>query len=140
MGRILAIDYGSKRTGLAVTDPDRIIATPLTTVASYQVMDYLRDYLAAQSVERFVVGYPLHADGTPTDATPLVDEFILSLRRAFPQVTVETFDESFTSKRAQESMVTAGTRKKNRQKRSNLDVISATLILQSYLEDLNLSP
>ena len=106
------IDYGSKRTGLAVTDPECIIATPLATVASYQVMDYLRDYLATQSVDRFVVGYPLHADGTPTDATPLVDEFIASLKQKFSKVIVETLDESFTSKRAQESMVIAGTRKK----------------------------
>jgi len=139
MGRILAIDYGAKRTGLAVTDPQCIIASPLTMVATFKLMDYLKSYLSEEKVDRVVVGYPTHEDGSATHATPLVETFIADLKGQFPKLVVDTHDERYTSKMAQKSMITAGTRKKNRQKKSNLDVISATLILQSYLEDLNLS-
>lgn len=139
MGRILAIDYGAKRTGLAVTDPQCIIASPLTTVATFKLMDYLKNYLQEEEVDRVVVGDPKQKDGSPTHATPLVEAFITTLKEQFPKLEVDTHDERYTSKMAQKSMLAAGTSKKNRQKKSNLDVISATLILQSYLEDLNLS-
>ena len=140
MGRILAVDYGARRTGLAVTDPQCIIASPLTTVATHELMHYLKEYISEHSVDRFVVGYPQKEDGSATHATPLVESFMLDLKKEFPQITIDTQDEYYTSKSAQQSMIEAGTRKKKRQKKSNLDVISATLILQSYLEGLNLTP
>lgn len=140
MSRILAIDYGSRRVGLAVTDPQQIIASPLDTVSAKDLMPYLKRYLTREQVERIVVGYPLKEDGTPTHATPLVDHLLQQLKQTFPGLRIYTHDERFTSKLARRSLVASGAKKKSRQKKENLDKISATLILQSFLEDITLSP
>ncbi len=139
MSRILAIDYGSKRVGLAVTDLEQLIATPLDTVPNQALMPFLSDYFAREPVTKIVVGYPLRHDGSPTHATNLVEELLIKLEEHFPDKSITTIDEAFTSKKARESLVIAGTKKKNRQKKSNLDQISATLILQAFLEDLTLN-
>ncbi len=137
MGRILAIDYGGKRTGLAVTDPNRIIATALTTVESKDVISFLKNYLAKEQVDCFVVGEPKRLDGKPTDATNLVLGFIESLKKVFPAIPVMKVDERFTSKMAAQTLFAGNYKKKDRQQKENLDKISATLILQSYLQQSN---
>ncbi len=133
MGRILAIDYGSKRVGIAVTDPEQIVANGLTTVHSKDLMDYLKDYLSREKVQTIVVGYPTNLDGTETHATPLVKGVIRKLKKQFPSQIITTLDESFTSKMATNAMVQGGMKKKKRQDKGVVDKISATLILQSYL-------
>lgn len=132
--RILAIDYGTKRTGLAVTDPARIIASALDTVPTAELMAYLRKYTAKEAVEGFVVGLPCNLDGTPTDATPHVVRFVAELRKTFPKHWVETTDERFTSTLAQRTMLQSGIGKKARRDKGTLDRISATLILQGWME------
>jgi putative holliday junction resolvase len=134
MPRILAIDYGSKRVGLAVTDPLQIIATALDTVHSKDVIDYLKKYLQNEEVEAFVVGKPSNMEGKPTDATPLVEAFVNLLKKQFPEKPIHLHDERFTSKMALASMIAGGTKKKDRQNKSNIDKVSAVIILQSYLE------
>lgn len=136
MARILAIDYGGKRTGLAVTDPLQIIASALDTVESGQVLSFLKNYVAKEPVECFVVGEPKNLDGTPTHATPLVEAFIASLQKNFPAVPVKRWDERFTSKIALQTMVAGNFKKTDRSKKENLDKISATLILQGYLQSI----
>lgn len=131
--RILAIDYGTKRTGLAVTDPARIIASALDTVPTAELMNYLRKYTAKEAVEGFVVGLPCNLDGTPTDATPHVVRFVAELRKAFPAQWVETTDERFTSTMAQRTMLQSGIGKKARRDKGTLDRISATIILQGWM-------
>ena len=133
MARIVGIDYGSKRVGIAVTDPLQIVANALTTVHSKDALDYLADYCKQEPVEKIIVGYPTNADGTDTHATPLVKGFVRKLRKQFPDTTVETWDESYTSKLAVDAMLQGGMKKKKRQDKSMVDKISATLILQSYL-------
>lgn len=132
--RILAIDYGTKRTGLAVTDPAGIIASALDTVPTAELMAYLRKYTAREAVEGFVVGLPCNLDGSPTDATPHVARFVAELRRAFPKHWVETTDERFTSTLAQRTMHQGGVGKKARRDKGALDRISATIILQGWME------
>lgn len=134
MGRILAIDYGEKRVGLAVTDPLKIIAAALDTVNRKQVLEYLESYVASEAVERFIVGMPTRLNGEATDATRGVEQFAGQLRKRFPAIPIEFEDERFTSQMALKSMVEAGVKKKNRRKKENIDKVSATLILQSYLE------
>jgi putative holliday junction resolvase len=134
MPRILAIDYGSKRVGLAVTDPLQIIATALDTVHSKDVIDYLKKYLQTEDVEAFVVGKPSNMQGNPTDASPLVEAFVNLLKKQFPEKPIHLQDERFTSKMALASMIASGTKKKDRQNKSNIDKVSAVIILQSYLE------
>lgn len=136
MARILAIDYGGKRTGLAVTDPLQIIASALDTVESKEVIAYLKKYLFTEQVECFVVGEPKNLDGTDTHGTPLVEAFIKSLEKNFPNIPVKRWDERFTSKMALQAMVQGGFKKKDRRKKENLDQISATLILQEYLQSI----
>ncbi len=140
MSRILAVDYGSRRVGLAVTDPQQIIASPLQTIATRELMPFLKKYLLEENVKQVVVGYPLKDDGSPTDATPLIEAFLKKLSFEFPKLRIHTQDESYTSRMAVRSMIVSGVKKKNRKKKSNLDKISATLILQSFLEDITLSP
>lgn len=134
--RILAIDFGSKRVGLAVTDPLQIIATPLDAVESKKAIEYLKKYVTKEPVECFVIGAPLNLDGTPTHATPLVENFIRQLGKAFPTIPVKKMDESFTSKIAAHALAEGNFKKKDRRKKGNLDKISATLILQHYLESV----
>lgn len=135
MARIMAIDYGKKRVGLAVTDPLQIIATGLTTVAEKEAMAYIKDYVKKEPVEKLVVGYPTNWDNSPTHATGLVEQFIKKLEKAFPSIPVVQEDERNTSKMAAQSMVQSGVRKKQRQQKENLDQISATIILQSYMQN-----
>ncbi len=133
MPRILSIDYGLKRVGLAVTDPMQIIASALETVPEKEIMSYLKSYTEKEEVELFVLGYPTRSDGSDTHATPHVREFKKRLEKLFTQIPVQLEDESYTSKRAMEAMVQAGVKKKDRRKKENLDKLSAVIILQSYM-------
>lgn len=137
MARILAIDYGSKRVGFAVTDPLQIIATPLVTVEARKAMDFIRHYVSTEVVECFVIGYPLRLDGSPAHATPLVEQFITSLARKFPGIPVKKVDETFTSQMAARALASGNFKKKDRRKKENLDKISAALILQQYLQSIH---
>ncbi len=134
MGRILAIDYGKKRCGLAVTDPLRMIANPLETVGSDQLMEYVKNYLASETVDIIVFGMPTDLQNNDTHVTQDVRNLIMTYRKMFPGVRIESIDERFTSKIAFDSMLASGLNKKKRAEKSRLDKISATLILQSYLE------
>ncbi|HBF88866.1 MAG TPA: Holliday junction resolvase RuvX [Bacteroidales bacterium] len=133
MGRILAVDYGNKRIGLAVTDPLKIIATGLTTVHSKDIWDFLSSYFMREKVDAVVVGFPKHLDNTATDATPHVVGFVNKLKKLYPSLEVHTLDERYTSKMAVQSMVESGMKKKNRQNKELIDEISATIILQNYM-------
>lgn len=137
--RIMAFDYGTKRIGIAVTDPLQIIANALTTVHPEHIWTFLTDYLQQESVSTFVVGMPRQLDGTPSQSAPHVVGFVRKLRRTYPHIPVETIDERFTSKMASASILAAGARKKQRQDKALVDTVSATLILQSYLEMRELS-
>lgn len=134
MARILAIDYGAKRTGLAITDPLQIIATPLEAVLTTKLFDHLKDYFKKEEVETVVIGWPTQDDGSDTNNTPLVRQFIDSFKKSFPGIPIEIQDEWGTSKEAQRSMIAGGVRKMNRRDKFMVDKVSATLILQSYLE------
>lgn len=134
MGRILAIDYGTKRVGLAVTDPLQIIASPLETVHSKDVIIYLKEYDRNEGIEAFVLGMPKRLDNTDTNATPHVKQFEKLLRKNFPEKAVYLQDERFTSKMALDAMISGGSKKKDRKEKGNIDKISAAIILQSYLE------
>lgn len=134
MPRVIAIDHGLKRTGLAVTDPLRIIATALDTVPTPELFTFLKAYVAREQVDGFVVGLPKNLDGRPTDATPHVQEFIGHLRRAFPTQWVETLDERFTSRMAQQTLLASGKGRMARRDKGQLDRISATILLQGWLE------
>ncbi len=134
MGRIMGIDFGLKRIGLAVTDPEQIIASGLTTVDRNEIIAYLNNYVRRESVELFVIGDPANLDGSATDATKLVRNFVKQLGNEFPSIPVKTVDEAFTSKMAIDTMVEAGIGKKKRRDKKLKDKISATIILQSYLE------
>ncbi|WP_341226387.1 Holliday junction resolvase RuvX [uncultured Arcticibacterium sp.] len=133
MGRILAIDYGGKRTGLAVTDPLQIIATALETIPSSELIPYLKKYVNAEQVDAFVIGEPKNLDGSDTDASSLVKNFLVKLNIEFPQIPVHLIDERFTSKMAVQSMIASGTSKKDRRVKGNIDKISATIILQDFM-------
>jgi putative Holliday junction resolvase len=137
MGRIVAIDYGSKRVGLAVTDPLQIIATALDTVHSKDVIVYLKAYEAKEGIDVFVVGMPKRLDNTETNATPLVKAFVKNLQKNFLSTPVHLHDERFTSSMALQTMIDGGMKKKDRQVKGNVDKISATIILQSFLEQKN---
>ena len=134
MGRIMAIDYGIKRTGLAVTDELQLIATPLTTVDSPKLADYLTDYCRREQVERFVVGEAKHMDNTPSESARYIEPFVASLGQLFPDIPVSRIDERFTSKIAFQSMIDGGLRKKQRQNKGLIDTVSAVLILQNFMQ------
>ncbi|MBV7531919.1 Holliday junction resolvase RuvX [Chitinophaga sp. sic0106] len=136
MPRIMAIDYGKKRTGLAVTDPLKLIASGLTTVGTHELIPYLKKYFAAEAVEQIVIGEPKNLDGNATDATALVTECIRILKKNFPDLPIVKIDERFTSKMAFQSMIDSGLKKKDRQNKALVDEISATIILQEYLQRL----
>jgi putative holliday junction resolvase len=135
--RILCIDYGKKRTGIAVTDPLQIIATGLTTVETQQLLPFLKDYFQREPVELVLVGFPLNWDDTATHATPLVENFLRSMKKHFPAMPVKTVDERYTSKLAVQSMVESGMKKKDRRNKSLVDEIAATIMLQEYLRSTN---
>jgi len=135
----MAIDYGTRRVGIAVTDPLQIIATPVTTITPDKLIGFIKEFVIKQSLDEIVVGYPLREDGSFTHITAKVEQLIEQLKKKFPAVRLVKHDERYTSKMAVQSMVTGGTKKKERQKKANLDKISATLILQSYMEEKDLS-
>ncbi len=134
MGRILAVDYGMKRTGLAVTDPLRIIATALDTVETTGLIDYLKKYFQKEVVDEVVIGMPRQLNNTDSATAPAVRKFIELFKTAFPSVPIQTIDERFTSSIAQRAMIDGGMKKKDRQVKGNVDKISAVLILQSFME------
>ena len=134
MARVLAIDYGAKRTGLAVTDPLGMIASPLDTVRSHDLFDFLKEYFLKEDVSEVVIGMPKNTDGMPTNATPLVEAAVNRFRKLFPDKKLFLHDERFTSKMAMDAMIAGGMKKKDRQNKGNIDKVSAAIILQSYLE------
>lgn len=127
------MDYGKKRTGIAVTDPLKIIATGLETVDTNELIGYLKKYMATEPVEKVIIGYPLNFDDTPTDATPLVDKFVGKFQHVFPLLPIEKVDERMTSKMASRSIAAMGLKKKDRQKKELIDTVSAVIMLQEYL-------
>ncbi|MDY2588079.1 Holliday junction resolvase RuvX [Winogradskyella aquimaris] len=133
MGRILAIDYGTKRTGLAVTDPMQIIASGLTTVDTKELIQYLKTYVTTEEVEKFVVGEPKQMDNTASESEVHIQKFLEKLSKEFTNIPIVRVDERFTSKMAFQTMIDSGLKKKQRQNKALVDEISATLILQSYL-------
>ncbi len=133
MARILSIDYGKKRTGLAVTDPLQIIAGGLATVATSELFEYLQAYIAREEVERIVIGEPRQPNGQPSENLPRVQQFVNRWRKAMPQIPIEFYDERFTSVLAHQAMLDGGLRKKARQDKALVDEISATIILQDYM-------
>lgn len=134
MARVLAIDYGAKRTGLAVTDPLGMIASPMETVRSHDLFEFLKEYFQKEDVSEVVIGMPKNTDGTPTNATPLVEAAVNRFRKLFPDKKLFLHDERFTSKMAMDAMIAGGMKKKDRQNKGNVDKVSAAIILQSYLE------
>ncbi|MBR1503429.1 MAG: Holliday junction resolvase RuvX [Prevotella sp.] len=134
MARILSIDYGKKRTGLAVTDPLQIIAGGLATVSSSELFDWLKGYLAKETVERIIIGEPKQPNGQPSENLGRVQQFVARWRKAVPEVPIEYYDERFTSVLAHQAMLDGGLKKKARQNKGLVDEISATIILQDYLE------
>jgi putative Holliday junction resolvase len=133
MARILAIDYGKKRTGLAVTDPLKIIATGLTTVDTEKLVWFLKDYFAKEPVELILLGYPKQLDGSDNDITPKVEKFFSQLQKLFPDIPSKLIDERFTSKMAFQTMIDSGLNKKDRQNKALVDEVSATILLQGYI-------
>jgi putative holliday junction resolvase len=138
MSRIIAIDFGHKRVGLAVTDPMQIIATSLETISPKELLPYLHKYFKNELVETIVLGMPTRLDGTDTTITRFVKGLTLQLKKAFPDIHVVNHDERFTSAIALKSMIASGTSKKERRIKGNLDKVSATIILQSYMESIDL--
>jgi len=127
---------GRKRIGLAVSDPGKIIANGLETIPTMNVWDFLRDYMKKETVELFVVGYPKQMNNTPSESMKYVDSFVQKLKKTYPHIDVRLVDERFTSKMAKQSMIEGGVKKKDRQNKALVDKISATLILQSYLDQV----
>jgi putative holliday junction resolvase len=134
MPRILSIDFGLKRTGIAVTDPLQIIATGLTTVDSKKLVAFLQDYFKQEQVERMIIGDPKNLDDSDTHATPLVEKIIGVLEKHFPHIPIERVDERYTSKMAKQSMIDSGMKKKDRRNKALVDEISATILLQEYMD------
>ena len=134
MARLLAIDFGTKRTGIAITDEMQIIASGLTTVSTKDLISFLKDYFAKEDVELIVIGEPKQKDGTHSDVEVCIKNFIIKLVKAFPMLRIERMDERFTSKIALKTMIESGLSKKKRQNKSLVDEISATIILQDYLK------
>ena len=134
MDRIVGIDYGRKRVGVAVSDPLGIFASALETVHSAKIIEYLRNYSQNERIVRFVVGYPINMDGAPSEAAKDVDVFLKQLKKAFPDVPVTLEDERFTSVLAHRAMIDGGMKKQDRQKKESVDKISAAIILQSYMD------
>ena len=133
MARILSIDYGKKRTGIAVTDPLQIIAGGLATVSTSELFDWLKTYLSKEPVERIVIGEPRQPNGQPSENLDRVQQFVNRWRKSFPDVPIELYDERFTSVLAHQAMLEGGLRKKARQDKALVDEISATIILEDYL-------
>ena len=138
LARILSIDYGKKRTGIAVTDPLQIIAGGLATVSTSELFDWLKAYLAKETVERIIIGEPRQPNGQPSENMARVEQFVNRWRKAMPQIPIEYYDERFTSVLAHQAMLEGGLRKKARQDKALVDEISATIILQDYMRSRKL--
>jgi putative holliday junction resolvase len=136
MGRILALDYGKKRTGIAVTDPLRIIATALETVASHEIFEFLKKYTTTEKVDCFVVGLPLQTNGKPSESTKFVEPFVRKLATLFPEIPIHRMDERYTTVMAHQIILASGINKKARQDKTLADKVSATIILQSYMQTI----
>jgi putative Holliday junction resolvase len=134
MPRILSIDYGGKRTGIAVTDPLQIIATGLRTVETKELMAFLKNYFVQEQVELVIIGMPVNWDDSDTHATPLVKKFIAAFQKNFPSIPIKEVDERFTSKLATQAMIEMGMKKKQRRNKAMVDEIAATIMLQEYLQ------
>ena len=130
----MAIDYGKKRVGVAVTDPLKIIATKLTTVPSHLFFDFLKEYFAKEQVEKVIIGYPLQMNNEASEAVLYINPFLRRFQKVFPEMPIEQVDERFTSKMAFQTMIDAGVKKMDRRNKGTIDAVSATIILQSYLE------
>lgn len=135
MGRILAIDYGQKRVGLAVTDPLQITANGLDTVGVHEIFNFLKKYIENEPVDKIVIGYPLQMNGQESDSMQYIRPFVTGLKKRFPQIELVYVDERFTSMLAHKTMQQAGLKKKDRQNKPLVDKIAAVIILQSYLEN-----
>lgn len=133
MARILAIDYGIKRTGIAVTDDFQIIASGLTTIPSETAIAFLKDYFLKEKVERVLIGEPKQMDGTPSQSAEIIEKFVILFKKNFPDMPLTRVDERFTSKMAFQSMIDSGLKKKQRQNKALIDEIAATIMLQDYL-------
>ncbi|MGB6153308.1 MAG: Holliday junction resolvase RuvX [Pricia sp.] len=136
MKRVLALDYGRKRTGIAVTDELQLIASGLTTVSTFELLSFLKAYTKEEKVGTFIVGEPRQMDNTPSEAEAFIAPFLLRLRKEFPDIPIVRQDERFTSKMAVQSMIVGGMKKKQRQNNALVDEISATIILQAYLNTI----
>ena len=134
MGRLICLDYGRKRVGIAVTDPIQIIASAVETVATHDIRTYIKDYLGREDIDEVVIGYPRNLKNEPSEAVQYIDPFLKWFRKEFPDVPLVLYDERFTSKMAEDSLIRAGVPKQARRNKSLVDKISASLILQSYLE------
>ena len=134
MGKVLGIDYGTKRTGLAITDATQLIASGLTTVLTHNLDDFISDLVAKDDISSFVVGKPINLDGSSTDSTSHVKGFIKRLKQKYPTIPIHQVDERFTSRMAKQSILSSGVRKKERQNKALVDKVSATIILQNYLD------
>ena len=134
MARILCIDYGLKRTGIAVTDPLQIISTGLTTVESKELISFLKDYFQLEHVELIIIGEPKNLDDSDTHATPMVKAIIAKLKKEFPHIPIKTVDERYTSKMAKQAMIEMGLKKKDRRNKKTVDKIAATIMLQEYMQ------
>ncbi len=137
MGRVLALDIGRKRTGVAVTDPLRIIANGINTIPTHTVIDFLSEYFSKESVDTIVIGYPRQLNNQLSEAVTYIQPVINRIKKVFPNMIVELIDERFTSKIAFQTMIDGGVKKKDRQNKALVDTISATIILQSYMEGRN---
>jgi len=133
MPQILAIDYGKKRTGIAVTDDMQIIASGLTTVDSGKLLSFLKDYFSKNNVEKVIVGEPKQMDGSASESAEIIEKFVIQFKKEFPTIPLEKIDERFTSKMAFQSMIDSGMKKKQRQNKGLIDEIAATILLQDYL-------
>lgn len=136
MARILSIDYGGKRTGLAVTDPLQIIATGLETIDSRELIPWLKKYILQEEVELIIIGLPKNWDESDTHGTPLVEAAIKKIQKEFPTMPLKTVDERYSSKMAKDAMIEMGMKKKDRRDKKNVDLIAATIILQEYLQSI----
>jgi putative Holliday junction resolvase len=134
MGRILAIDYGTKRIGLAVTDPLQIFASPLNTISPDEFDDFIAGYLKTEEVDAFVIGYPVQLNNQPSESVKYINPFIKKLKKGFPEKPVHLVDERFTSQMALRTMIDGGVKKRDRRNKSMVDKISASIILQSFLD------
>ena len=134
MARIVALDFGKKRTGIAVTDPSQIIATALDTVDTGELIGYLKKYFAKEEIEKVLIGYTLNFDNSATDATPLVDKFIPKFQHVFPSVPIEKIDERLSSRMASQAIAEMGLKKKDREQKELIDSVSAVILLQEYIQ------